>query len=244
MEAQKSLLRPKSKRCRHTAALIVLFSFFLLGAAAATVNLYVFWTGKKYVIAPEQLHGAQAAIVLGAYVSPDGRLCDILKDRMDTAVELYRGGKVQKLLLTGDHGRRSYDEVNHMRRYAEFRGVPVEDIFLDHAGFNTYDSIYRAKSIFRVNSAVVVTQDFHLPRALFIARSLGLNAVGVTADKHRYVGVEQYYLREIPARAKDFCGVLAGVKPRFLGKAIPITGDARVTHDRRDEAPVIKGAPY
>jgi len=226
------LLRPKSKRRKSAAALIVLFSFFLLGAAVAAVNLYVFWAGKKYVVVPEQLRGVQAAIVLGAYVSPDGRLCDMLKDRMDAAVELYWEGKVQKLLLTGDHGRRSYDEVNHMRRYAESRGVPAEDIFLDHAGFNTYDSMYRAKSIFRVDSAVVITQDFHLPRALFIARSLGLNAVGVAADKYRYVGVEQYYLREIPARAKDFCCVLAGVEPCFLGKVIPITGDARVTHDQ------------
>ncbi|GAB6274631.1 MAG: hypothetical protein STSR0004_14950 [Peptococcaceae bacterium] len=105
----------------------------------------------------------------------------------------------KSLLRPKSKRRRRYDEVNHMRRYAEFRGVPVEDIFLDHAGFNTYDSIYRAKSIFRVNSAVVVTQDFHLPRALFIARSLRLNAVGVAADKYRYVGIEQYYLREIPA---------------------------------------------
>jgi len=233
VEVEKLLLRPKPKR-RRRAALIFLFSFFLLGAAIAAVNFYVFWAGKKYVVVPEQLRGAQAAIVLGAYVFPDGRLCDMLKDRMDTAVELYREGRVQKLLLTGDHGRRRYDEVNHMRRYAESRGVPAEDIFLDHAGFNTYDSMYRAKSIFLVDSAVVVTQDFHLPRALFIARSLGLNAVGVAADKYRYVGVEQYYLREIPARAKDFCCVAAGVEPRFLGKTVPITGDARATHDQRD----------
>lgn len=136
--------------------------------------------------------------------------------------------------MTGDHGRRSYDEVNRMRRYAESCGVPAEDIFLNHAGFNTYDSVYRAKNIFRVDSAVVITQEFHLPRALYIARSLDLDAVGVPADKYRYAGVEQYYLREIPARLKAFLCVAAGVKPRFLGEVIPITGDARMTHDQKN----------
>jgi len=220
-------------RRRYSALSIFAISVFILILAAALVNLYVLTVGKKYIAAPEQLRGTQAAVVLGAYVSPDGRLCDMLKDRIDTAVELYRAGKAQKLLLTGDHGRRSYDEVNHMRRYAESLGVPAEDIFLDHAGFNTYDSMYRVKSIFRVESAVVVTQEFHLPRALYIGRSLGLNAVGVAADKYRYIGVEQYYAREIPARVKDFFCVLAGVKPHFLGEVIPVTGDPRVTHDQR-----------
>lgn len=158
----------------------------------------------------------------------------MLVDRVKTAVELYREKKVQKLLFTGDHGRLHYDEVNHMRRYAEALGVPREDIFLDHAGFDTYDSMYRARHIFQVESAVVVTQEFHLPRALYIARALGLNAVGVAADKYRYIGVEQYYLREIPARVKAFFNVSTGAKPRFLGEVIPITGDARATHDQKD----------
>ncbi|RJQ26929.1 MAG: hypothetical protein C4589_09155 [Peptococcaceae bacterium] len=222
----------RSVRRGYSAPLIFAVSVLIFILAATLVNLYVLTAGKKHIAAPEQLRGAQAAVVLGAYVSPDGYLCDMLKDRVDTAVELYRAGKVQKLLFTGDHGRRSYDEVNHMRRYAESLGVPAEDIFLDHAGFSTYDSMYRAKSIFRVESAVIVTQDFHLPRALYIARFLGLNAVGVAADKYRYIGVEQYYAREIPARVKDFFCVLAGVKPHFLGDAIPVAGDARVTHDQ------------
>ncbi|GAB6275417.1 MAG: ElyC/SanA/YdcF family protein [Peptococcaceae bacterium] len=215
-------------------ALIFIAFVFIIVLTIFLINLYVFVLGKKYTVAPKSLRDTQVAIVLGAYVSLDGQLCDMLKDRVNTAVELYRENKVQKLLLTGDHGFHSYDEVNHMRRYAESQGVPTEDIFLDHAGFNTYDSIYRAKNIFQVESAVVVTQDFHLPRALYIARSLGLKAVGVAADKYRYIGVEQYYLREIPARVKDFFCILAGIGPRFLGEAIPITGDARVTHDQKD----------
>ncbi|RYD02676.1 hypothetical protein N752_23770 [Desulforamulus aquiferis] len=112
------------------------------------INCYIKEIGKKHQLNPSDSYSAQTAIVLGAYVSPEGVLCDMLKDRVETAVELYQLGKVKKLLMTGDHGQVLYDEVNHMRRYAEKLGVPTEDIFMDHAGFNTYDSMYRAGMYF------------------------------------------------------------------------------------------------
>ena len=156
----------------------------------------------------------------------------MLKDRVKTAVELYNSGKVSKLLMTGDNGRDDYDEVNYMRKYAESLGVPTEDIFMDHAGFNTYDSMYRARDVFNVESALIVTQEFHLSRALYIARSMGLDVKGVVADKHVYRGLVYNEAREILARNKAFLNVsVIKPKPKFLGPTIPITGDGRATHD-------------
>lgn len=209
---------------------IAFFMFLLAGVLA--IDRYVETRGSEYVVEPGSCPDSQAAIVLGAYVSPDGRLCDMLADRVKTAVELYQDNKVQKIIMTGDHGKKDYDEVNHMRGYAEKLGVPAEDIFMDHAGFSTYDSMYRARDIFTVNSAVVVTQAFHLPRAVYTARALGIEAVGVEADKHIYAGAGYYDLREVPARWKAFVQLhLIQAKPRFLGEVIPVSGDGRLTHD-------------
>ena len=208
----------------------------LLSVLVLSVNYYVSLNGKKNIVDKVSFIGAPVAIVLGAFVMPDGKLCDMLADRVDTAIELYKQGKVTKILMTGDHGQKSYDEVNSMRRYAEARGVPTQDIFMDHAGFSTYDSMYRAKEVFMVDSAVIVTQDFHLPRAVFTARKLGLQAVGLNADRHIYPKRDLliYQLREIPARIKAFVQLYTGAKPTFLGEAIPITGDGKLTHDMKD----------
>jgi len=213
----------------------IVFLSIALGVSVlviAIINREVIRTGKKNISGMESFSGSQAAIVPGAYVSPDGRLCDMLADRVSTAVDLYRAGKVKKILMTGDHGRASYDEVNSMRRFAEEMGVPTGDIFMDHAGFSTYESMYRARDVFQVDSAVIVTQDFHLPRAVYIARELGIDAVGLSADRHVYAGAEVYEYREIPARIKAFLQVKAGARPTFLGPAIPVSGDGRATHDQ------------
>lgn len=214
------------------AALAMLAGF----VAVLLINTSVMSTGKKFIKKHGDFTGSHTAIVLGAYVDPDGRLCDMLADRVDTAVDLYRSGKVEKILMTGDHGLSSYDEVNGMRKYAQARGVPARDIFMDHAGFSTYDSMFRAREVFRVESAVVITQDFHLPRAVYTARKLGLEAVGLSADRHAYPESElqAYNLREILARTKAFAQLAARAKPRFLGEAIPVSGDGRATHDRED----------
>ena len=203
----------------------------LAGGYAA--DRFVDKAGGKYIITVSEAPPARAAIILGAYVAPGGQLCDMLADRVITGVLLYKEKKVDKLLMTGDHGLVDYDEVNAMRVYAESLGVPAEDIFMDHAGFNTYESMYRAKDVFQVDSALIVTQRYHLPRAVYIARAFGLNACGVGADRQLYAGMEYYTLREALARSKAFLQVnLIRPEPRFLGAAIPIDGDGRATHDR------------
>ena len=209
---------------------ILLFSFMVFA-----INRRVTAFGKKYSTTAAEAPQAQTAIVLGALVISEGVPCDMLYDRIKTAVELYKAGKVQKLLMTGDHGREDYDEVNTMRLIAIKEGVPSEDIFMDHAGFSTYESMARAKKIFRIESAIVVTQQFHLTRSVYIARKMGLEATGVPADRRTYLA---YYLkpsqaREIPARVKDFCFVnFLKPNPSYKGKPIPITGSATLTHDR------------
>ncbi|HPL93205.1 MAG TPA: ElyC/SanA/YdcF family protein [bacterium] len=175
---------------------------------------------------------AQAALLLGARVYSDGRLSDILKDRANTALDLYNNGQVEKILVSGDHGQTTYDEVNAMRDYLLEAGVAPEDLFLDHAGFDTYDSVYRAKYIFQAESLLIVTQNFHLPRALFIARSVGVEAYGVSADRHQYVMARYNDLREILARVKAYGEVLINAQPKYLGEAIPLSGDSKKSWDR------------
>lgn len=204
-------------------------------AAAVTVggiNAVVYLGGKAGIRPAGEVRPAQAALVLGAYVFPDGRPSTMVEDRLLAAFELYRSGKVKKILLSGDHGTVAYDEVNAMRRFLEEKGVPAEEIFLDHAGFDTYDSMYRARDVFQVRSVVVVTQGFHLPRALWLARRMGLDAEGLVADRWVYDGARYYEAREMLARVKAFMEWAVQRKPVFLGPVIPITGDGRATHDQ------------
>lgn len=177
-----------------------------------------------------------AVIIPGAFVYSSGKVSDILKDRLDTSLELLKNNKDLKIIVTGDHGDSNYDEVNAMRNYLEQRGISTTNIFMDHAGFSTYESIYRAKEIFDVKKAVIVTQDYHLRRAIYIARKKGIEAYGVVADKHIYVDIKKYEVRESFARCKDF--FLANVfkiKPKFLGEKIPVmNSDGRITHDKKN----------
>lgn len=206
----------------------------LAGALVAGINGVVYFGGKAYFTDKAGAKPAQVALVLGAYVFPDGRVSAMVEDRLLAAYDLYTTGKVDKILLTGDHGRVEYDEVNTMRRFLEAKGVPTEDIFMDHAGFDTYDSMYRARDVFAVQSAIVVTQGFHLPRAVWIARQMGLDVQGVVADRWVYDKAWYYEAREWAARVKACAEVVSHRKPVFLGPVIPITGDGRATHDGTD----------
>jgi SanA protein len=203
----------------------------VLAISFTGVNLYIRSEGHRHTAASvEQAPNAQVAIVLGARVYPDGSPSPMLADRLDTAVQLYKLGKVNKLLLSGDHGQTHYDETNSMRRYVLARGVPAEDIFMDHAGFSTYDSMYRARDVFKVKDALVVTQGFHLDRAVYTARKLGLDATGVSADLHPYDTQLQATVRDWLARCKAFFDLNATHPlPRYLGPVIPIDGDGRAT---------------
>jgi len=215
-------------------SLIIISVLFLTGIALILlISWHVEKSMKRYMVSLDDAPERHTAIVLGAYVEPEGQLSPMLEDRVSTAVELYRRGKVKKLLMTGDHGEKSYDEVNSMRLYAEKKGVPTEDIFMDHAGFKTYESMYRADKVFQVKSALIVTQHFHLARAVYLARSRGIDAIGVTADRRQYWNVEYNYNREIPGRVKDFFQVnFTKPLPTFLGPVISIEGDGRETHDK------------
>ena len=186
---------------------------------------------KPYLRTVENVASSQAAVVFGAYVYPDGTPCLVLKDRLDTGLELYRRGVVGKLLLTGDHGQDDYDEVNAMRRYLEAKGVPSEDLFCDHAGFDTYDSLYRARDIFQAESLVLVTQSFHLSRALYIAQSLGLKVQGVPSDQRKIPEIRSLELRELAANCKALLDLTRRRKPVFLGAHIPLSGNGEMSQD-------------
>lgn len=208
--------------------------FFGTLAAALAANAWVIHKGHRWVRTLGQSAHAQTAIVLGAYVyGTHGKLSPVLQDRVDMGIALFKAGRVDTLLLSGDHGRADYDEVNAMRAYAEQHGVPNQKIFLDHAGFNTYDTMARARRVFLVESAIVVTNRFHLARAMFLAHSQGIQTQGVVADQRVYVDADYNEQREFAARCKAFLYVyLWRPDPTFLGPAIPITGDARASHDQ------------
>lgn len=211
-----------------TAGLVVV----LLGGFTA-VNLLIQAEGGRYsVSSPQEAPEAEVAIILGARVYSSGQPSPMLADRLETGVQLYKLGKVTKLLVSGDHGTAHYDETNAMRRYVLARGVPPEDIFMDHAGFSTYDTMYRARDVFQVTSALVVTQRFHLARAVYTARRLGLQATGVPADLRVYGNEGKFAARDWLARCKAFLDLnLLHPGPQFLGPVIPISGDGRATLD-------------
>lgn len=175
---------------------------------------------------------ADCILVLGAGVYSGGQPSPMLSDRLDYGIRLYENGAASKLLMSGDHGRVDYDEVNVMKEYAMERGVPSRDVFMDHAGFSTYESLYRARDIFEAESILIVTQEYHMYRALYIAEQLGLEAYGVCSDPREYA--VQWYrdIREVAARAKDFIQCIHMPEPTFLGEAIPVSGDGDVTNDK------------
>ncbi len=167
------------------------------------------------------------AIVLGAGYWPSGRLSDALADRMDTSIALYQAGKVNKLLLSGDNRFADYNEPAAMAAYAQARGVPREDLVLDYAGRRTYDSCYRAVAIFGVEQAILVTQAFHLPRALYTCNRLGIEAVGVVADRHTYVRAAWYQVRELLALTRAWLDVNLFNPVPVLGEPIPVDWSER-----------------
>jgi SanA protein len=164
------------------------------------------------------------AIVFGAGLWRDGTPTNVLRDRISTAAELFFSGKVKKILMSGDNRFLDYNEPGAMFSYAISLGVPEDAIVLDYAGRRTYDTCYRAHSIFGVQQAVLVTQSFHLPRALFTCNMLGLNAVGVSSDRREYRPASQVYwnLRELPATLTAFLDIYFLHPKPVLGKPEPI----------------------
>lgn len=173
---------------------------------------------------------ADAVVVLGASVMPDGTPSDILKSRLDQGIALYFAGAAPKIIVSGDNGTESYNECWAMKRYAISRGVPSEDVFCDHAGFSTYETMYRAHHVFGAERVVIATQTYHLYRAIFDAKGVGMEAVGVSEDDRAYVSQHWYDLREIPARTKDFLQVLFSVPSTFVGDPISLDQSGDVTN--------------
>lgn len=171
-------------------------------------------------------------IVLGARVIGANQVSDIYADRLQTAVDIYKLGKATKILVSGDHGQVDYDEVNAGRKYLLERGVLASDIFLDHAGLDTYDSIYRAKNIFGITKALVVTQDFHLPRALYIGKELGLEVLGCSADLRTYQDIKSLKRIEYLKRIKAWLSSSSGISSKFRGETYNISGDGEQTWDQ------------
>jgi len=147
---------------------------------------------------------AEVAIILGASVYPGKRVSSVVNDRIESAVRLYEAGKVKKILVSGDHRERYYDEVNTIKYWLLKSHVPLSDIYMDHSGFSTGESIYRARVLFGFDNAIVVTQAFHLPRALYLARYWGISARGFSADRRIYKSARWFMAREYLARVKDF----------------------------------------
>lgn len=173
----------------------------------------------------------QCILILGAGLKPDGTPNLMLADRLDQGIALYKRGAAPKILLSGDNGQERYDEVNAMKEYCLDQGVPMEDIFMDHAGFSTYESIHRASSIFQVESMIIVTQDYHLPRACYLAEKMGIRYLGIAARQIDYGGQQGRDLREIAARCKDFFTGILKPPPTYQGEVIPIEGSGLASHD-------------
>ena len=205
----------------------------LIGITAVSLSAYMVKATEKNIFTADTFENDEKAdciLILGAGVK-DGKPKPMLRDRLLTGIELYKSGAADKIIMSGDHGRADYDEVNVMRSFAIEQGVRAEDIFLDHAGFSTYDSVYRAKEIFCAKRVIIVSQKYHLPRALYVAEKLGLDAYGVAAADVSYRGQGYREAREMLARAKDFCNAALKRKPRLLGDVIPVSGNGDSTND-------------
>ena len=208
-----------------TKTIAWLLGLTVLVTLAASLYVHVVTALYRHSDA-EEVSNRPVALVFGAGVGADGTLSPMLQDRVNAAVDLYKRGTVKKLLMTGDNSSVDYDEVSNMKRNAVAQGVPEGDIVLDYAGFNTYDSCYRAKAIFGVTQAVLVTQSYHLPRAIYTCRQLGVDSIGLgLPDWQKYPGrMVMYQLREFGSTIKALIELhITHPLPTFLGKSEPIT---------------------
>ncbi|MDP4020979.1 MAG: ElyC/SanA/YdcF family protein [Candidatus Adlerbacteria bacterium] len=211
----------------HKWVSYLLFALGALVGASLVVPVYINQATQSYTFESiSDVSSSTVAMVLGASVVR-GEPSPVLRERALRALELYRTGKVQKILVSGDDSVAGFDEVSPVRRLLVEEGIPAEDIFLDHAGFDTYSSMYRAREVFLVTDVIIVTQAFHLPRAVFIARRLGLEAQGVVASTGG--SLIDRYLREWGASLKAALELTIARVPKYLGPQFPITGDGQET---------------
>ena len=224
----------KIKKTLIIIGIILLSLIILCFGFVLTINGIVIGKTKDKIISEgkaKSLADVDCILVLGCGVKSNGEPSDMLEDRLLQGIELYNLKTAPKLLMSGDHGQPEYDEVNTMKKFAIQKGVPSTDIFMDHAGFSTYESIYRVKEIFGAEKVIIVTQKYHLYRALYIAEKLGIDAYGVSSDYRKYIGQTPREIREILARNKDFFTLLVEPEPTYLGDKISVDGDGDITND-------------
>ena len=229
---------------KKSIKIIIIVASVLVGLAVlgvATVfglSAMVKSTTKNQILSVEEaaaLQDVDCILVLGCGVHDDGSPSDMLHDRLRRSVELYEAGAAPKLLMSGDHGRQGYDEVDAMKTFAVDAGIPSENVFMDHAGFSTYESMVRAKEIFQAKKIIIVTQEYHLYRAIYIAQQLGMEAYGVSSNYRRYRNQDDMNTREVLARAKDVFSCIFWPEPTYLGETIPVWGDGNLTNDENSD---------
>ena len=210
-----------------------IFIIILFVVIAILINIYVRLSTKSKIKYLDEINerDIDCIIVLGAGIRGNGP-SPMLEDRLLTSVELYNKNISNKIIVSGDHGRVNYDEVNVMKNYLIEKNIPSENIFMDHAGFSTYDSIYRAKEIFKVKKAIIVTQEYHLYRALYIAKELDIEVYGVSSTKRIYGNQIKRDIREFAARIKDFIQCIFKPKSKYLGDVISVNGNGNITNDK------------
>lgn len=223
----------KTKRkVLYLILILLLIPNILLGG----INIFIRKSSEKHIFHEQSINVLEdgnydAILILGSGIR-NNYPTPILKERLDTGIYLYENDIAPKIIMSGDHGQEYYDEVNIMKEYAIEKGVPSEDIFMDHAGFSTYESMYRAQYIFGVQKLVVVSQKYHLYRAIYIGRNLGMDVVGANATKTIMGGHRARLTREVFAQGKDFLKVILRPEPTFLGEKISLDGSGDITNDK------------
>ena len=210
-----------------------IYLILLLVIIGLLINLYMILITNNRIKKIKEIDydDIDCIIVLGAGIR-GSRPSPMLEDRLLTSIDLYNNNVANKIIVSGDHGTKDYDEVNVMKRYLIENNILSEDVFMDHAGFSTYDSIYRAKEIFGAKKIIIVTQKYHLYRALYIAKELNLDAYGVVANRRYYYNQLKRDIREFVARIKDYIKCIIRPKSKYLGEVIPVNGDGNITNDK------------
>lgn len=212
---------------------IIFFVILVIIILTIGINLIIYFSTKNSIITDksEKLENIDCILILGAGIW-NNQPSPMLEDRLLEGISLYKKGISSKIIMSGDHGKVDYDEVNIMKKFAIEKGVNSEDIFMDHAGFSTYESIYRTQKIFQVKKIVIVTQQYHLYRALYIAKQFGIEAYGVASNPREYARQSIREVREWIARDKDFIKCIYKPTPTYLGDTIPVSGNGDVTNDK------------
>lgn len=229
--------KQREKNMLKILIIIILILCALIGIMMLSINFYVVNKTKSKMVTEKQakeLENVDCILVLGAGIWGD-KPSPMLEDRLLQGIALYNNQTSSKIIMSGDHGKEEYDEVNVMKDFAIEKGVKSEDIFMDHAGFSTYDSVYRAKEIFKAQKIIIVTQKYHLHRALHVAEKLGIEAYGVASDQRKYRGQVVRELREVLARDKDFFKCIIKPEPTYLGDTIPVSGNGDATNDKKGD---------